>query len=127
MLFIRTIENGSLVATRYEGAPASATPKGNWYDLVDPTDEERAFVDLATGVETPTREEIEEIEVSSRLYNEDGVEYMTVTAAARLDSDDPMRSPVMFILNGGALVFHLLMRGNLRTLLQDSQTLKSKP
>lgn len=104
MLFIRTIENGSLVATRYEGAPASATPTGNWYDLIDPTDEERAFVDLATGVETPTREEIEEIEVSSRLYSDDGVEYMTVTAAARLDTDEPTRSPVMFILSGGALV-----------------------
>ena len=52
----------------------------------------------------PTRDEIEEIEISSRLYNEDGVEYMTVTAAARLDTDEPTKSPVMFIHNGGALV-----------------------
>ncbi|HMN73093.1 MAG TPA: magnesium transporter CorA family protein [Rhodoblastus sp.] len=105
MLFIRSIENSRLVATRFEGAPDPATaPKGAWYDLIDPTPEERAFVDKATGVETPTREEIEEIEVSSRLYNEDGVEYMTVTAAAKLDTEEPVRSPVMFILGDGALV-----------------------
>jgi len=105
VLYIRSVDNARLVATQYEGAPDPATaPKGAWYDLVDPTPEERAFVDQATGVSVPTREEIEEIEVSSRLYNEDGVEYMTVTAAARLDTDEPTRSPVMFILDGGALV-----------------------
>ena len=105
MLYIRAIDNSRLVATQYEGAPdAAAAPKGAWYDLIDPTAEERAFVDRATGVSVPTREEIEEIEVSSRLYSEDGVEYMTVTAAARLDTDEPTKSPVMFIHNGGALV-----------------------
>ena len=104
MLYIRAIDNSRLVATQYEGAPDKATTKGVWYDLIDPTPEEQAFVENATGVSVPTREEIEEIEVSSRLYNDDGVEYMTVTAAARLDTDEPTKSPVMFIHNGGALV-----------------------
>ena len=105
MLTIRAVDNSRLVATHYEGAPdPKAMAKGAWYDLVDPTPEEQAFVEQATGVSVPTREEIEEIEVSSRLYNEDGVEYMTVTAAARLDTDEPTKSPVMFIHNGGALV-----------------------
>jgi len=105
MLYIRAIDNGRLVATKSEGAldPATA-PKGAWYDLIDPTAEERAFVDKVAGVAVPTREEMEEIEVSARLYNEDGVEYMTVTAVARLDTDEPTTSPVMFILNGSALV-----------------------
>ncbi|MCB1541707.1 MAG: magnesium transporter CorA family protein [Rhodoblastus sp.] len=105
MLFIRSIDDGRLVATAHEGAPdPTCAPLGAWYDLIEPTAEQRAFVDQATGVSVPTRAEIEEIEVSSRLYNEDGVEYMTVTAAAGLDTDVPIKSPVMFILNGGALV-----------------------
>ncbi|MFV0281608.1 MAG: magnesium transporter CorA family protein [Rhodoblastus sp.] len=103
MLFIRSIDKGKLIATVFTGDPEAA-PTGAWYDLIEPTAEERAFVDEVTGVSVPTREEIEEIEVSSRLYNEDGVEYMTVTSAARLDTDEPTKSPVMFILNGGALV-----------------------
>ena len=105
MLYIRAIENGRLVATKYEGAPdPTCAPQGAWYDLIDPTPEERAFVDQVADVAVPTREEMEEIEVSARLYNEDGVEYMTVTAVARLDTDEPTTSPVMFILNGHALV-----------------------
>lgn len=105
MLFIRSIEDGRLVAAAYETAPdPTCAPLGAWYDLVEPTAEQRAFVDQATGVSVPTRAEIEEIEVSSRLYNQDGVEYMTVTAAAGLDTDAPVKSPVMFILSGGALV-----------------------
>lgn len=105
MLYIRAIDNSRLVATQYEGAPdPKAMTKGAWYDLIDPTPEEQTFVEQATGVSVPTRDEIEEIEVSSRLYNEDGVEYMTVTAAARLDTDEPTKSPVMFIHNGGALI-----------------------
>ena len=105
MLYIRAIENGRLIATKYEGAPdPTCAPQGAWYDLIDPTPEERAFVDQVADVAVPTREEMEEIEVSARLYNEDGVEYMTVTAVARLDTDEPTTSPVMFILNGHALV-----------------------
>ncbi len=105
MLHIRSIDNSRLVGSRYEGAPdAQVSTRGVWYDLIDPTADEQAFVEQATRVSVPTREEIEEIEVSSRLYNEEGVEYMTVTAAAGLDTEAPTRSPVMFILNGGVLV-----------------------
>ena len=105
MLFIRSVEHSKLVTTRCEGPlDEEQLPKGVWYDLIEPTPDERAFVDKLASVAVPTREEIEEIEVSSRLYNEDGVEYMTVTAAAQLDTDLPIKSPVMFILSGVALV-----------------------
>ena len=105
MLFIRSIENGRLCETRCETLPEpDAAPKGVWYDLLEPTLEERVFVDRALSVEIPSREDMEEIEVSSRLYSENGVEYMTVTAASRLDSDAPTKTPVLFVLNGAALV-----------------------
>lgn len=105
MLFIRSIENARLIELRCDTLPERASaPKGVWYDLVDPTPEERAFVDAAAGVSIPSRAELEEIEVSSRLYSDEGVEYMTVTAASRLDSDAPVKTPVLFVLNGTALV-----------------------
>ncbi len=105
MLFIRSSAQSRLVETRCDTlSDHESAPKAAWYDLIDPTPEERAFVDRAAQVSIPSREEIEEIEVSSRLYNENGVEYMTVTAAARLDTDDPIKSPVMFALSGTALV-----------------------
>ena len=104
MLFIRSIAEGRLVETRCDRLPDPAqAPAGAWYDLVSPTPEERAFVDAALKVAVPSRDDIEEIEVSSRLYSEDGVEYMTVTAVANLASNDPIKTPVMFILNGAAL------------------------
>ena len=75
-----------------------------WYDLRDPTAEERAVVEAALGLSLPTREEMGEIEISSRLYQEDGGEFMTVTGLAGLDTDEPVKDPITFILKGEALV-----------------------
>jgi len=75
-----------------------------WYDLRDPTAEERGVVEAALGLSLPTREEMGEIEISSRLYQEDGGEFMTVTGLAGLDTDAPAKNPITFILKGEALV-----------------------
>lgn len=86
---------------------ASATPADAdivWYDLRDPTAEERGVVEAALGLSLPTREEMGEIEISSRLYQEDGGEFMTVTGLAGLDTDAPVKDPITFILKGEALV-----------------------
>ena len=50
-----------------------------WIDMTSPTREEELFVERATGIEVPTREEMNEIEASSRLYQENGAIYMTAT------------------------------------------------
>ena len=47
-------------------------PDALWIDLLSPTNEERKKVNAMAGVEMPTRADMEEIEVSSRLYQEDG-------------------------------------------------------
>ena len=41
-----------------------------WFDLLDPTAEERLRVEAALTVQLPSREEMQEIEPSSRLYTE---------------------------------------------------------
>jgi magnesium transporter len=75
-----------------------------WIDLVNPTDEEEAAIEQYLGVDVPTREEMEEIEISSRLYYEDGAAFMTATLPAHTDGDDPQMAPITFVLAGERLI-----------------------
>ncbi|TFL16844.1 magnesium transporter CorA family protein [Jannaschia formosa] len=76
-----------------------------WIDLLTPSPEEEDAVEALVGVNVPTREEMEEIEISSRLYNEDGAAFMTaLLPALREDEDDPEMCPVTFVLAGRRLV-----------------------
>ena len=52
--------------------PVETSP---WIDLFNPSSEEDRFVETLVGISIPTREEMQEIEVSSRLYNENGAEF----------------------------------------------------
>jgi magnesium transporter len=75
-----------------------------WTDLLEPTPEEEKTVEQTFGIEVPTREEMREIEGSNRLYEDNGVLYLTATIATRLDTDLPESAQVTFILAGGRLV-----------------------
>jgi magnesium transporter len=75
-----------------------------WLDLLDPTPEEDRLVEAAVGVAVPTREEMAEIEVSSRLYVENGARYMTATLVCGADTPHPTLGNVTFILAGSRLV-----------------------
>lgn len=75
-----------------------------WHDLINPTPEEDRSVEHQLGISIPTREEMEDIELSARLYQESGAEFMTMTALTGLDGDDPVKTPVTFILKGSSLV-----------------------
>jgi magnesium transporter len=106
MLRVHRCEGDRLVAQSIIPAAGADTPPCNggvWLDLFNPTPEEDAYVERALGISLPSREEMQEIEMSARLYNEGGAEFMTVTAIARLDSDDPVTTPITFVLKGGSL------------------------
>jgi magnesium transporter len=75
-----------------------------WFDLISPSHGESLAVEQRLGISMPTRDEMEEIELSARLYQEDGAEFMTMTALTHLDGDDPVKTPVTFILKGTTLV-----------------------
>jgi magnesium transporter len=75
-----------------------------WLDLLQPTAEEDHLVEALLGITIPTQAEMEEIELSARLYHEDGAEFMTMTGLHQLDSDDPTKTPITFILKGKTLV-----------------------
>ena len=86
-------------------ADISALPeKAVWIDLVNPTAVEDRAVERIAGVAIPTREDMQEIEISSRLYIENGARYMTATLMCQSDSDAPKTTAVTFILAGHRLV-----------------------
>src|SRR6516162_6462286 len=75
-----------------------------WFDLINPTHEEDKIVERKVGVAVPTREEMQEIEVTSRLYVENGARYMTATLMCQSDTDTPRTTPVTFIISGHRLI-----------------------
>ena len=75
-----------------------------WIDLINPTPEEEAKIERALKFDVPTREEQQEIEASSRLYQEDGAYFMTATMLYQPEQGEPRTTPVTFILSGQRLV-----------------------
>jgi magnesium transporter len=75
-----------------------------WVDLSEPTGEEEKLVESRLAIDIPTREDMEEIEISSRLYYEEGDAFMTATVPAKTDSDDLQMAPVTFVLAGDRLI-----------------------
>jgi magnesium transporter len=75
-----------------------------WIDLIEPTAEEDALIERLLGIDIPNREDMEEIEVSSRLYSENGAVFMTVLLPANTETERHAIKPVAFILNGTRLV-----------------------
>ena len=88
---------------RLEG-PGEPTDDALWLDLVSPTPEDEALAERLTGLDVPTREEMEEIEISSRLYLENGGVFMTAIIPALAEGDEPEMAPVSFVLAPGRLV-----------------------
>jgi magnesium transporter len=75
-----------------------------WIDLLNPTDEEKAFVESRSGLRVPTVEALSEIESSSRLIVDHGVIYLSMPLVAQGDTDDYHSSPAGFILSPSVLV-----------------------
>lgn len=94
-------EAGRLLAVEHD---ITALQGVVWIDLFEPTPEEEAAVESAVGIDVPMREEMEEIEISSRLYFEEGAAFMTATFPERTDGDDPHLAPVTFVLIGERLI-----------------------
>ncbi|PJG53129.1 magnesium transporter [Bradyrhizobium forestalis] len=75
-----------------------------WIDLVSPSAAEDKAVERLAGIAIPTREDMQEIEISSRLYMENGARYMTATLMCQSDTDMPRTTAVTFILGDHRLV-----------------------
>ncbi len=99
MLYAYRVHGNRLIRLTADEDIAGAT----WIDLYRPTDAQVAAV-AALGVEVPTLEDMEEIEISNRLYREDGADVMTVVLPGLSTTKTPMSGPVCFILRPDRLV-----------------------
>ncbi|WP_042246118.1 magnesium transporter CorA family protein [Paracoccus sp. PAMC 22219] len=99
MHYAYSLQGGRLVRNDADRDLADAA----WIDLIQPGDAEMARLrDL--GVPVPSLAEMEEIELSNRLYREDGMDYMTVMLPGERVGGDRTSMPVTFILSADRLV-----------------------
>jgi magnesium transporter len=92
--------DGTRLAALGAGKPLS---DALWIDLYRPQPEQVAQV-AALGVEVPTLEDMEEIEISNRLYREGDVDYLTVVLPGQSAAKEQITGPVTFILSATRLV-----------------------
>ena len=96
-------KNGGI--ERIEVGPDDQLPQNAvWFDLFEPSAAETARVQAALSIALPTREEMREIEPSSRLYLENDSSYMTAQVLSRADEPNPTSEPLTFVLARRALI-----------------------
>lgn len=74
-----------------------------WIDLLSPTSDEKKRIETFLDIQIPTKEEMQEIESSSRLYNENDALFMTVNILKK-DNGSYKLINGTFILKGNTLV-----------------------
>ena len=93
MLFAYRCEAGKLVRLAQDAGIGPAV----WVDLYTPLPAQVEMV-TALGVEVPTLADMEEIEISNRLYHEPSGAYMTVVQPGLSQAGEQTAGPVCFIL-----------------------------
>ncbi len=84
--------------------PAEALPgedpyeEALWIDMFDPDEPTRRRVEAATGLHVPTREDLSEIETSSRLSRVGEALYLSLPSLLRTEGGEARTSPVGFVL-----------------------------
>ena len=93
--------DGSLI----EPAKGMRIPEtATWIDLEEPTKDEEKLVESCIGVGVPTRDDLVEIEPSSRLYEKGGALYMTMSLLYGVREGRPASEPIGFVLTENRLV-----------------------
>ncbi|KJH84157.1 magnesium transporter CorA family protein [Pseudomonas sp. KSR10] len=103
MITLYCLENGALVR-RVAESLQTLPDNVLWIDLLSPDQQEERFVESELGLDIPTREELAEIEDSSRFYDEDGAIFMTTTVVMGIADRRPENAEVTFVLTKRRLV-----------------------
>ena len=99
MLHTYAARNGKLSDATANAVPEDAV----WVDVIDPTVDEDKRLLAQLGIDIPTRDEMLEIEPSSRLYEENGGLYMTALVTWKADQE-PQNTPVAFVVTPKLMV-----------------------
>lgn len=99
MLRVFEIADACLKRRQLElAAPIAIPAAALWLDLYSPTAEETRAAEAFLGVTLPTKEEMEEIEASSRVYVEDDGLFMTTSIVSKTETEYPESASVTFVL-----------------------------
>jgi len=96
--------NGETVTLSVADELVALRPDIVWVDLVEPSKAEDLMMEKLLGISIPTRDDLKDIEPSSRLYTEADAVFMTASLVYRSETDIPDLTDVAFILHGGRLV-----------------------
>lgn len=92
-------------ASPIDAGSIKALPKSAiWIDLFEPTREEEKLAEKLVGTNIPTREELSEIEPSSRLFQRQGATFMTMSVLYGINHGHPDSDPIGFILTDKHIV-----------------------
>lgn len=83
---------------------AALFEKAVWIDVHQPNAQEEAFLEKHLGIDIPTRDEMRDLEESSRLYVENGALFMTAIIVSGVSQRRPVRSNITFALTQKHLV-----------------------
>jgi magnesium transporter len=103
MLTTYRIEGGRLHVQECAPEDAETLRAAVWIDVLNPTAEEDRRIKEAVRVDIPTREEMQEIESSSRLYREEDALFLTANFLHGADSGEYGSSPITFVLTNAQL------------------------
>ncbi|MBP9727095.1 MAG: magnesium transporter CorA family protein [Gammaproteobacteria bacterium] len=78
--------------------------KAIWIDLLSPTAEDEKLIESTIYLDIPARDDMREIEVSSRLYKKNNALFMTAPMLVNSESKSPFLDAVSFILTKTQLV-----------------------
>ena len=87
-----------------EVAAGEKLPVGPWVDLLSPTPEESALLEAQTGLNVASRDQLSEIESSSRLSERDGVVYLSIPVVLDHPNGMAISSQVGIVLSEQLLV-----------------------
>ncbi|WP_428031556.1 magnesium transporter CorA family protein [Ancylobacter sp.] len=96
-------QRGGMLAAVPITAGAEIPADAVWIDLFRPEEGEDRIIEAALGISVPTREEMFEIEPSSRLRVENGARYMTGAIVCNSEGERPALAQISFILAGNRL------------------------
>jgi magnesium transporter len=75
-----------------------------WFDLLDPTDDEKRRVERALDVRIPSEQDLSEIEVSSRLMLEKNLLYLSSPAVTLNEHGEADLTPIGFVIGPKVIV-----------------------
>ncbi len=101
---LRVFTPGSDMVQTAPSAGAELPEGVVWIDLLCPTRDEELFIEAFVGLAVPSLEDMDAIETSSRLYEENGAIYLTATVVTGIMRENAETHSVSFILTDKYLI-----------------------